>query len=130
MAERRERAGGGRGRSGRLLVDRHPERRLQAQAHPKAPGRVAGCVREGRRRSRGVVAIARLVASDGVERNCGVHHRPGEHAVGGGAGPHVAEVGADRDAPQAGLQSDQAAAGGWDPDRAAEVAGVGECHHP
>ena len=44
--------------------------------------------------------------------------------------PDVAEVGADRDASQAGLQADEPAARRGDADRAAQVAGVGERDHP
>ena len=77
-----------------------------------------------------MVAVARLVAGDGVERDRGIHDRPGEHAVGRRARPHVAEVGADRDASQARLQADEPAARRGDADRAAQVAGVGEPDHP
>ena len=49
VAERLERAGGGRGGRGGLLVDRHSERRLEAEADPEPAGCLA--VRRPRRTS-------------------------------------------------------------------------------
>ena len=101
------------------------------QRRDAEPARIgARRVRERGGRGRGVVAVARLIPGDRVEGDGGVEHGAGEDAVHGHAAAEVAEVRADRDPAEAGLQADQAAARRRDADRPAEVAGVGERDHP
>jgi hypothetical protein len=72
------------------------------------------------------VVIAGLVTGDRIERRGGVGDRPREHAVGRRAEGDQAEVGSDRDAAAARPEPDQPATGRGNPERAAEVAAVGE----
>ena len=107
-------------RRGQRRVDRQPDlagtgsagRRLgERSVGRRCPGRVAG-----------------LVAGEHVEQLGGLGDRMGEHAIGDEEA--VADVGADRHASPSGLEADQAAARGRDPDRAAAVVAMRDRHHP
>ena len=90
-------------------------------------GSRAAAVAKGSGGGRGPRGVARLVAREHVEQLGGLGDRVGEHAV-----LHeevVALLGTARDPPAGGLQADEPAARGRDPDRPAAVAAVGERHH-
>ena len=120
----------GRPRSQTRVQRRALERRVQRPARSAAaPGSRAARARRtapaGGRRPGGV---AELVAGQHVEQPGGVGDRAGEHAVADQEA--LAGVGTDRDPAARGLQPDQTAAGGRDPDRSAAVVAVGDRHHP
>ena len=86
------------------------------------PGVAAHRERVGLGRPRRPGRVARLVARQHVEQQRGLGDRAREHAV--RDEERVAQVGPARDAPAAGLEADEPAAGGRDPQRAAAVVAV------
>ena len=70
------------------------------------------------------VGIARHGAGHGIQDRRGVPQRPRHHVLDDGAGPVVADVGAERGAPARGLEPDETAFAGGDANGASAVVGV------
>ena len=99
-----------------------------AVVHSRIRSGCGGCsdgVRERGPRQRRAERCRGPVAGQQVERERGVVHRAGEHAV-DAEGLEGGQLGPERDAEAGRLEPDDAAAGGRDPDRAAGVVAVRE----
>ena len=113
----------------RLVVDGYAERGAEREANRYAHRRLPCRVDEVPRRRADPMMIARLVAGHHIERQRRVERRAGDRTVGRCSSADVAEIGANRDAAAARLQADDAAAGRRYPNRAAEVAALGQPDH-
>ena len=99
-------------------------RPLGHQTDTQPPGVAPDLLGKRTVRRRRVIWVAGHRPADRIEDAGGVAHRDRQRAFGRQAVPRFTDHGAERDAPAARLQADDAALRGGDADRAAAVAGV------
>ena len=127
MAQRLEQRGCVQGGARALGVERRLQRRERRDADPQPAGLPRGGPRERldrRRRPRGVAGFG---AGEDVEQQRRLAHGAREDAV--LQEEALPGVGCRRDPPAGGLQADEAAAGGGDPQRTAAIVAVGDRDH-
>ena len=122
----------GRGPDGRDAVGVHlaagGRRRHDRDAERRGCGRGGGRERRAAPRRRPVRVAGHRPGRD-VEDGRRVAHRTRHHVLGHQSAHEVSVVGGQRVAPARGLQPDEAATRGGDPDGTAAVVGVGGGHH-
>ncbi len=116
----------GRPHAGR--VDRRLQRRLGRHRHAQRARVGADLLGEGPRRRRAEVRVAELVAGEHVEHRRRVRDRARDRAA--RREPVDVAEGGGGDAAARGLQAEEPAAGGRDPDRAAAVRALGGRREP
>ena len=127
VPERAQQLGGVLGGLDARGVDRAVERGLRRDRDAQAAGVRPSPGRRRAGRARGPPGVAELGAGEDVEDLRGLGDRARQHAV--DDEEQAAGLGAERDPAALGLEPDEPAAGGRDPDRAAAVVAVRDRHH-